>query len=708
MRSLSTRAIALSIIASLAVLAPSPASSARVNPFFSPSTLPFGAPPFDRITDADYLPAFEAGMAQQRKEIEAIANDPAPATFQNTLVAMERSGQLLERVSEAFNAVSQANTDSALQHVQDVTAPQLAAHQDAIYLNPKLFARVRSIYTHLRTLKLDPESRQLVAVDYETFVQAGATLNAADKAKLGKIDEQISTLQALFDRKLLAGTAAGALVVSDKAQLAGMSESAIAAAAQSAASHGMPGKWMIQLQSTTQQPALQALDDRSVRQQLFNNSWTRTEKGDANDTRDTIVSLAHLRAERAQLLGYPNYAASALTDQMAKTPATVQHFLAGLIPATRAKAKADAAVIQAMIAKDGQHFQLQPWDWTYYAEQVRKAKYDLDENQIRPYFELNNVLKNGLFYAATQLYGITFKERHDIPVYQPDVRVFDVYDKDGSPLALMYFDFYKRDNKAGGAWMDNFVIQSKLLGRKPVVYNVENITKPAPGEPTLLTADNVTGMFHEFGHALNGFFADQEYPSLSGTNTARDFVEYPSQFNEHWAMYPSILKHYAINYKTGQPMPQALIDKMERASGFDGGYALGELLSADELDLAWHMIPANAPKPNVDAFEQHALAASGTDFPSVPPRYRSSYFHHIWSSGYAAGYYAYIWSEMLDDDTYQWFLDHGGPTRANGDRFRVLILSRGHSEDYAAMFRTFYGKDPEVGPLLKYRGLANH
>jgi peptidyl-dipeptidase Dcp len=391
---------------------------------------------------------------------------------------------------------------------------------------------------------------------------------------------------------------------------------------------------------------------------------------------------------------------------MAQTPAAVQTFLRGLIGPTRAKAAQEAAEIQAQINADGQGFQLQPYDWNYYAEQVRKAKYNVDDKEIRPYFELNDVLQNGLFYAANQLYGITFKERQDIPVWQPDVRVFEVFDQNGAPLALMYFDFFKRDNKQGGAWMSSFMDYSTLLGTKPVVYNVENIPKGPPGQPTLLTIGSVRGMFHEFGHALNAFFAVERYPSVSGTARPRDFVEFPSQFNEHWALYPSVLKHYAFDYKTHEPMPQELIDKMESASKFDDGYAMGESLAADELDMAWHSLPSSAPLQNVDAFETHALQASGTDFPNVPPRYRSTYFAHIWASGYAAGYYAYMWSEMLDDDAYQWFLDHGGLTRTNGQRFRDMILSRGDSEDYGPMFRAFYGKDPDVGPLLQFRGLT--
>jgi peptidyl-dipeptidase Dcp len=675
------------------------------NPLLEPSTLPFGAPRFDRIRDGDYLPAIRYAIAEQRRLVEAIANDPAPPTFQNTFVPLERSGRLLANVLNTFSAVAQANTDPVLQETEDVTAPELASHEDEMYLNPKLFARVRTIYGRLGSLHLDPESRQLVKVDYEQFVRAGAALPPAQKAKLDAIDRHISTLEAAFRRKLLAATSAGALHLTDRAQLSGLSASAVAAAAQAAADRNVRG-WLIPLQNTTQQPALASLDDRSVRQALFEHSWTRAEKNDANDTRSTIAQIAALRAERARILGYPDYAAYALTDQMAQTPQAVQSFLKVLIPATRAKAAAERAELQAAAGASGMHATLQPWDWEYYAQRVERKTYGLDEREIRPYFELNNVLENGLFYAANRLYGITFKERHDIPVYQPDVRVFEVYDNDGSPLALMYFDFFKRDNKSGGAWMANFVDQSKLFGTKPVVYNVENFTKPAPGQPALLSVDDVHGMFHEFGHALNGFFADQEYASLSGASTARDFVEFPSQFNEHWALYPAVLRHYAFNYYTHRPMPQQLIAKIERASSFGQGYAFGEALAADELDMAWHTLSAGVRVADVDAFQARALHAAGTDFPDVPPRYSSSYFAHIWSSGYAAGYYAYAWSEMLDDDAYAWFMEHGGLTRANGRRFRDLILSRGHSEDYGPMFRAFYGRDPDVRPLLRDRGLT--
>lgn len=681
--------------------------TAPPNPLLVPSTLPFGAPPFDKIKDSDYEPAFDAAIAQQRQEVEAIANNPAPPTFDNTIVALEKAGRLLNNVASTFYNVSQANTDAALQHVDDVESPRLAAASDAIYLNPRLFARVSALYAKRDQLGLAPEDEQLLSVDYQEFVLAGAKLAPADQKKMRALDERLASLVTAFQQKLLAATAAGALVVHDKSQLAGLSATQLADAAHEAASHGHPGAWMIPLQNTTQQPSLADLADRATRKALFDASWTRTEKGDANDTRDTIATIAQLRAEKAQLLGYPNYAAYALVDQMAKTPETVQHFLAQLIPPTRAAAKAEAAEIQAAIDKDGRKFTLQPYDWNYYAEQVRREKFHFDENQVKPYFELNNVLENGLFYAANQLYGITLKERHDIPVYQKDVRVFEVYDKDGSPLALMYFDFFKRDNKQGGAWMSTFVDESKLFGTKPVVYNVENIPQPAPGQPALLTPGEVTGMFHEFGHALNAFFAVQKYASLAGTNTARDFVEYPSQFNEHWAFYPKVLRHYAFDYRTGKPIPQALVDKLEASSKFNVGYDFGELLAADELDMAWHDLPASAPKQDVDAFEKHALASAGVDFPDVPPRYRSSYFAHIWSSGYAAGYYAYTWTAMLDDDTYAWFMAHGGMTRENGQRFRDLILSKGHSEDYGPMFRAFYGGDPQVGPLLKDLGLSD-
>jgi len=707
---LGNRTILLGAVAALAICSLSASWAAAAapdtgNPFDAPSTLPFQAPPFDRIKDSDFQPAFEKGMAQQIAEMDKIANDPAPATFDNTIVAMEKSGRMLDRVQQTFSNLTGANTDDTMQAVEATEAPKLAAHLDAIFLNPKLFARVKAIYDRRESLHLDPEALQLVTIYYQQFVHAGANLSDPDKTKLRALNEQLSTLETVFEKKLLASTKAGALVVDDKAKLAGLSDSAIAAAAQAAEGRGLKGKWVIPLQNTTQQPTLASLNDRATREQLFDNSWTRAEKGDANDTRDTIATLAELRAQKAQLLGFPNYAAYVLEDQMANTPDKVEKFMAQLGPATVAEAAIEAKDIQAVIDKSGQHFELKPWDWEFYSEQVRKAKYDLDESEIKPYFELDNVLQNGVFYAANQLYGITFKERKDLPVYQPDVRAFEVDDKDGSQLGLMYFDYFKRDNKQGGAWMSNFVGQSKLLGTKPVIYNVANFTKPAPGQPALISFDDVTTMFHEFGHALHGLFANEVYPTLSGTNVARDFVEFPSQFNEHWALYPQVFQHYAVHYQTHQPMPQALVDKIQKAAKFDQGYELGELVAAAELDMQWHTLPASAPKQDVDKFEIQALKNVHLDMADVPPRYRSSYFNHIWANGYAAGYYAYSWTEMLDDDAYYWFTTHGGLTRENGQRFRDMILSRGHTEDYGPMFRAFYGKDPEIGPMLEHRGL---
>jgi peptidyl-dipeptidase Dcp len=688
---------------------PPVAQPAEINPFFEPSPLPFQAPQFDRIKDGDFQPAIEEGMKRQLAEIEAIADNPAPPTFDNTIVAMEKSGQMLTRVRLVFNAMtgaSGANTNETLQKVQEIEAPRLAAHHDAIYLNDKLFQRVEAIYDQRDKLNLDPEALKLVEVYRHDFVQAGAKLSDADKQKLRDINQQLSALETAFTAKLLAGTKAGALVVDDKSRLAGMDDGAIAAAAEAAETRGLKGKWVIPLQNTTQQPTLQSLNDRAVRQELFQNSWTRTERGGASDTRDTIATIAKLRAEKAQLLGFPDFAAYTLEDQMAKTPAAVETFLRKLVPAATAKARGEARAIQAVIDKSGKRFKLAPWDWDRYAEMVRKAKYDLNENQIKPYFELNNVLENGVLYAATQLYGITFKERKDIPVYQPDVRVFEVIDKDGSPLGLMYFDYFKRDNKSGGAWMDNFVGQSKLLGLKPVIYNVANFTKPAPGQPALLTYDDVTTMFHEFGHALHGLFADQQYPTLSGTNVARDFVELPSQFNEHWALDPAVFKHYAIHNQTGKPMPQTLVNKIRKAAKFNQGYSLTEILAAAQLDMQWHTLKAGAPKQDVDKFEIQALKNTHLNIADVPPRYRSSYFLHIWSNGYSAGYYAYLWAEMLDNDAYYWFRQHGGLTRENGQRFRDMVLSRGHTLDYGEMYRAFAGRDPQIGPMLEQRGLV--
>jgi peptidyl-dipeptidase Dcp len=683
-----------------------PPSFGPQNPFYAPSTLPFEAPPFDKIKDSDYQPAIDAGIAAQLKEVEAIANYSAPPTFDNTLVALEKTGQLLNRVINVFGSVTGANTNETLQKVQEYEAPRQAALNDAIYLNSKLFVRVKSLYDRRESLHLDAESLKLLDYYYKLFIHSGANLSDADKEKLKKINEEDSTLQASFMNKLLAATKAGAFFTADASALAGLNPSQLAAAAQDAEGRSQKG-WLIALQNTTQQPDLTWLTDRATRQALFENSWNRTERGDANDTRQLIARLAQIRAQKAALLGFPSYAAWTLTDQMAKTPEAAEHFVEALAPAATARAAAEAKDIQALIDKQnaGAGFELEPWDWEFYQEQVRKAKYDLDESEVKQYFELNNVLEKGVFYAAHQLYGITFKERHDIPVYQPDVRVFEVFNADGSPLALFYCDYFKRDNKSGGAWMNNFVQQSKLLGELPVVYNVANFDKPAPGEPALISFDDVTTMFHEFGHALHGMFADTNYPSLSGTQTARDFVEFPSQFNEHWASYPEVFEHYARHYKTGEPVPAALVAKLNEARTFNQGYALTELLAAAELDLKWHALPATAPAQDPDAFEKQALSQSHLWISYVPPRYRSSYFLHIWANGYAAGYYAYLWTEMLDDDAFQWFLDHGGLSRANGDRFRQMVLSRGNTEDLEKMYENWLGTKPSIEPMLKFRGL---
>ena len=704
MRSFYLGATAFAVLAAYST--PAFEAAAPANPFAQPSALPLHAPPFDKIKDSDYQPAFEQGMKEQIAEVDQIAGNKAAPTFENTIVALEKSGRMLDRVSQAFFGVVQANTNDTLDKTQAAEAPKLAAHQDAITLNPKLFARVKAVYDQRAKLKLDGESMQLLTIDYLQFIHAGANLSDTDKKRLMEINKEDASLETAFQQKLVAASKAASFVTANKADLAGLSDAEIAAAAKAAEDHKLPGKYLIPQQNTTQQPVLASLTDRAVREKIFDNSWTRTEKGDANDTRATISELAKIRAEKAKLLGYPNYAAYVLYDQMAKTPEAVEKFIAQLVPATGAKAADEGKQIQAMIDKSGKHFDLKPWDWEMYSEKVRKAKYDLDQSELKPYFELNKVLKDGVFYAANQLYGITFKERHDIPVYQPDVRVFDVMDKDGSQLGMIYFDYFKRDNKGGGAWMSNFVNQSKLLGTKPVVYNVANFTKPAPGQPALLSFDDVTTMFHEFGHALHGLFANEQYPSLAGASTARDWVEFPSQFNEHWALYPDVLKHYAVNYKTGQTIPQALVDKIKSSQTWGQGYDLGELLAASDLDMQWHGLTADMPKQDVDKFEEQALKNTHTDFANVPTRYRSSYFLHIWANGYAAGYYAYQWTVMLDDDAFAWFTSHGGLTRANGQRFRDMILSKGHTEDYGPMFRAFYGKDPDIGPMLEHRGLA--
>ena len=675
------------------------------NPFYAESTLPYHAPPFDRIKDADYQPALEAGMAAQIKEVDAIGNNPAAPTFENTLVALEKSGRLYTRVAEVFDGVLQANSNPALEKVDEIESPKRAAHDDAIYLNEKLFQRVSAIHKQIDSLGLDAESRRLVDVYCKHFVHQGANLSAADKEKLKKLNEEGSTLENGFRTKLLAATKAAAYSTTGKSALKGLTDAQLEAAVEAAKERKVEG-YVLPLQNTTQQPVLVSLEDRATRQAVFEDSWNRAERGGANDSRETIVRLAQLRAQKAKLLGYANFAAWNLEDQMAKTPEAAVNFMDELVPASTANAVAEGKEIQAVIDSQKGGFQLQPWDWDFYSEQVRKAKYDIDEAQVRPYFELNNVLQNGVFYAANQMYGLTFKERKDIPVYNPDVRVFEVFEASGKPLALFYCDYFKRDNKSGGAWMSNFVDQSKLMGTLPVIYNVANFAKPAAGEPALIGFSDVTTMFHEFGHGLHGMFSNVEYPLLSGTNVPRDFVEFPSQFNEHWASYPAVFDHFAKHYKTGAAMPPELAMKLRKAEKFNQGYMLTELLAAAELDMQWHTIVATDSVTDSDAFEKAALERKKIALATVPPRYRSSYFAHIWGGGYAAGYYAYLWSEMLDDNAYQWFENNGGLTRANGDRFRSMVLSKGYTEDLGKMYSAWLGGEPTAGPMLKQRGLV--
>jgi peptidyl-dipeptidase Dcp len=675
------------------------------NPFAKPSTLPLQTPDFSKIKDSDYLPAILAGMAQQKAEVIAIANQKAPPTFGNTVVAMERSGALLDRVNNAFNAVNSANTNDTLQATDTKTAPLFAAHNDFIYLNAKLFQRFKSLHDRQAELNLNPEQARLLDNYYKDFVHAGAELPPAKQAQLKVMNKRLSTLSTEFNQKLLAAAKAGALHVTDTSALAGLSEQQLAAAQQAAKDRKLAG-YVIPLQNTTQQPSLESLTNHATRQALFDASIERAEKGDANDTRAIVSELAELRAKKAALLGYSNYADYALYNQMAKNRATAIGFLERLAPATAAKERQEAADIRALAKSQGANFEPTAADWNFYAEQIRKQRYALNNDELKPYFEYNKVLTDGVFYAANQLYGLTFKERKDIPTWSPDMRVFEVYDQDGKELALFMVDPWKRDNKQGGAWMSNLVGQSYLRGTKPVVYNVQNFTKAAPGQPALISFDDVTTMFHEFGHALHGMFAAETYPSVSGTNVARDFVEFPSQFNENWALDPKILAHYAVNYKTGQTIPQELVDKIKRSRTFNQGYDNGEVLEAARLDLDWHSIAAGAPRQDVDKFEADALAKGGYDTADVPPRYRSSYFLHIWSNGYAAGYYAYPWTRMLAQDAFAWFQAHGGLTRANGQRFRDMVLSRGNTIDYAEMYRAFTGHDPDIQPYLIYYGLA--
>ncbi|WP_047488692.1 M3 family metallopeptidase [Terriglobus sp. TAA 43] len=673
------------------------------NPFFSASTLPFYAPPFDLIRDEHYMPAFEAGMAQARSEVDAIIANAEGPSFQNTIVELEKTGELLNRVAHAFYAVSGAHTNPTLQQLQQEVAPRLAAHSDSINLDERLFSRVKAVYDQRESLSLDAESLRLLELTYDGFVKSGALLSDPDKNTLKALNQEQSTLQAKFINCVLAAMKEGGLQVASREELDGLSDAEITEAAEAAKSRELEGFYLT-LQNTTQQPALASLKNRETRQALWQASLSRAEKGNTSDTREMIARLAQLRAQRARMLSYENYAAWKLSDQMARTPHAAIAFLDNLVPAALAGANAEAAAMQELI---GSEFTLEPWDWAFYAELVRKAKYDINEDEVKQYFDLNRVFEDGVLFAATQLYGITFAKRTDLPVYHPDVVTYEVFNADGSHLSLLYCDFYRRDSKRGGAWMSSLLTQSKLLGYAPIITNVCNYTKPVDGQPSLIDSDEVNTLFHEFGHALHGMLSDVTYPSLSGTSVPRDFVEFPSQFNEHWASYPAVFANYAKHWKTGEAMPEQLQAKLKATKNFNGGHALTEVLAAAEVDLQWHTLPSSECAQQADVFEAKALAEKGVDFALVPPRYRSTYFAHIFGGGYAAGYYAYLWAEMLDSDAYHWFEQNGGLTRANGDRLRNMVLSRGNTADPAELYREWAGRDPEIGPMLQQRGIPD-
>lgn len=691
-------------LSSIAHAAPSALDPA--NPFARESALPFHYPAFDKIHDADYAPAFAEGMRQQMAEIDAIANNPKPATFENTIVAMERSGQLLNRVSSVFGNLSGANTNDTMKALDRDLAPKLAAHSDAIRLNAKLYARIKSLYDKRASLHLDSESAWLLERYNTDFVRAGARLSPEDQAKLKSLNAELASLQTSFGQNVLNEANASALVVDTRAELAGMSDKAIDAAAAEAKKRGLEGKFVIPVVNTTGQASLSVLTNRATRQRLLEASLNRGSHGGQFDNRDIVVKTATLRAERAKLLGYPSHAAYILEDQTAHDTGAVNKLLAELAKPAVANARKEAAEIQKVIDAEKGGFQVSAADWDFYSDKVRAARFNFDQQELRPYFELNNVLNNGLFFAAGKLYGLSFKERKDLPVYNPDVRVFDVMDANGKQLAIFIADFYARGNKRGGAWMNAYVGQSKLMGTHPVIANHLNIPKPAAGEPTLLTYDELRTLFHEFGHALHGMFSDVKYPRFSGTRVPRDFVEFPSQVNEMWSVWPEVLKNYAKHYQTGAPMPQELLDKVIASKKFNEGYRTTEYLAASILDQRWHQLAAGQVPTDVLQFEAGALKDAGIDFAPVPTRYRTTYFSHVFSGGYSSGYYGYLWAERLDADTVEWFKENGGLTRKNGDYFRKMLLSRGGTMDAMKMFKAFRGRDPVIEPLLERRGLT--
>ncbi|CAD7801930.1 Dipeptidyl carboxypeptidase [Chryseobacterium aquaeductus] len=679
---------------------PVPDSSLSSNPFIKKSKLQYEAPEFDKIKNEHFKPAFEFGLKQHDAEILAIANNSQAATFENTIVALEKSGEVLKRAGIVFSNLTSANTNPTLQALDEEFAPIFAAHSDKMYLNENLYNRIKAISDN----GLDSESKRLLQFYKQNFEIAGANLSAADKEKLKQVNQEIASLSTQYSNKLLEARKEGGIIIDNVNELDGLSADEIAAAAADAKTAGKDGKYLLALQNTTQQPVLQNLTNRATREKVFKASWMRAEKGGNSDTRETVEKLAKLRLKKAQILGKKSFAEWKLQDQMAKTPGAAVKLMNQLATPAVETAKREAKDIQDLIDLQKGSFKLEPWDWNFYAEQVRKAKFDLDENQIKPYFEITTVLEKGVFFAAEKFYGLTFKKRTDLPVYHPDVVTYEVFDYDGKSLAIYYLDFYTRDSKNGGAWMSNFVEQSYLLGTKPVIVNCYNYQKPAPGKPSLISYDDVTTIFHEFGHSIHGMFASQKYPSLSGTNVPRDFVEFPSQINEHWALDPVVLKNYALHYETKQPIPQTLVDKIKNAATFNQGYMTTELVSAAALDMDWHSVTNEGQLISALDFEKQSLNNHGFTLSTVPPRYHTPYFAHIWGGGYSAGYYAYLWSETLDSDAWEWISKNGGLTRENGDRFRKHILSVGNSVDLNQAFRDFTGHDPDIKPLLRNRG----
>jgi len=681
--------------------------------FANDSVLPFHAPDFTKISEDAYLPAFEKGMAIHQAEIDAIVNNPAPPTFENTIVALEKSGRMLGRVARVFFALTGSNTNDKLDDINTEVSPKLTAHGDAIALNPALFARVKAVYDQRAAMTMTREDAKLLEDTYDGMVHAGALLTAAERERVKQINTELSEVTTEFGQAARDAMADQPVIFDTREELAGLSDSDIKAAADLATEKGFPGKYAIALQNTTQQPLLPSMSNRAAREKLFKASYHRADGTTDIDTRPLVAKIAALRAEKAALFGEPDWASYAMWDRMAEKPATALGFMERMVPALAATQRREAAMLNAAIAADGGDYEVKPWDWYRYANKVKAERYDLDEDAVAEYFQLDKVLEDGVFYAANKLYGLNFKRRTDLPVYHPDVSTYTVYDRDGSELGLFYFDPFQRESKRGGAWMSNFVDQSHLWGTKPVIYNVLNIPKAPAGETQLVSFDNVNTLFHEFGHALHGFFANQRYESLSGTATARDFVEYPSQVNEIWATYPEVLANYAKHYKTGAPIPAAMIDKIEASSKFNQGYDFGEVVEAALLDMKWAALSeeeaaAIDTPEKVDAFERKALDELGLEIDLVPPRYRSTYFNHIFSgpAGYSAGYYSYLWTEMLDRDSRKWFLDNGGLTRANGDHYRATVLSQGGTMDYFEMFKNFAGRAPDVTPMLEARGLV--